>query len=793
VHENFIVAHVIVKGTVQGVGFRPFVYSLAEELHLRGSVRNAGGAVHIQAIGPAHAIDRLLQQLQSNAPPLAIIEEITTTYGAVPDNPPDDFSVLASSQDSNGDLRVPPDIATCNDCLAEIFDETDRRYLYPFTNCTNCGPRFTVIHSLPYDRSATTMSCFPMCENCESEYRDPLNRRFHAQPTACWICGPQLFFVDAYTCAVPTVRGTDVASRQRSSMEALGQAVSSLRRGDIVAIKGLGGFHLACDAFNHKAVLSLRQRKRRNGKPFAVMFRDIQQINEHCYLSDQEEKIVTSSRRPITLLTPKPGAAQGISCEVSNGLGTLGAMLPCMPLQHILLKEFGTPLVMTSGNIHEEPIAIGNREAILKLEKTADCFLINNRDIRCRFDDSVVRVVSGSPVQIRRARGYSPECINVPIRAQHTVLALGAQLKSTFTLLSKHQAYVSQHLGDATNVDTLAFLEQTLSHYEELLALRPEVVACDLHPDYMTTQLAERLSKEWGLPLLQVQHHHAHIVSCMAENGIADPVIGVAFDGSGYGDDHTVWGGEVLVCDFKDYRRVGRLSQVPLAGGEAAVRNPWRMAASHLHNAMMKGDKHAGSVLKSLEERIGDEQVAMVLAQMKRKLNSPLTSSCGRLFDAVSSIIGLCDRADFEGQAAMLLETHASTAAGTRRLAEQRDYVSQLGDLLEIDSAAILGSVLELASSPQISLDEIAFQFHRTLADAILQTCRKVAEQTSIGNICLSGGVFQNKLLTELVTEGLKKSDLVPITQHKVPPNDGGISLGQSVVASMHFQGGGSC
>lgn len=780
--DQLLRAQITVTGTVQGVGFRPFVFSLASKHALRGFVRNEGGAVHIEVVGrPAH-VDQFLIELKCDCPPLAKIDDVVVAYSKVSEEP-EDFSILQSSHASQTSLKVPPDAATCDQCLTEIRDPANRRYLYPFTNCTNCGPRFTVIESLPYDRHATTLKCFPMCAECQEEYGQPANRRFHAQPNACWICGPQLFFVSDPDEPVERTAGSDLGEMRQQGTRAIDKAIACLKAGEIVAIKGLGGFHLACDAANQQAVMRLRQRKRRNSKPFAVMFSQLDQLRSYCDASKSEEHLLTGVQRPIVLVRRKNLSSNALAADVSNELDSVGAMLPYTPLQHLLLERFGAPLVMTSGNLHEEPIAMGNREAIRRLADIADSFLLNDRDICCRFDDSVTRLISSAPVIIRRARGIAPETLTVPLAAKRTVLALGGQLKTTVTFLREKTAYMSQHLGDTSHIDTVVFLKQAVDHYKQLFDLEPQVLACDLHPDYQTTSLAEEWSRNLALPLVRVQHHHAHIASCMAEHGLVDPVIGVAFDGSGYGDDGTVWGGEFLLCDLDNYRRVGRFGAVAMPGSEAAVRNPWRMAVSYLHVLRKRRAQCADQLFATIERRLGRQQVSMVTAQIERSLNSPVTSSCGRLFDAVSSLTGICDCADFEGQAAMLLESKAYEYDGGADGAQAREYIKLHDDQVEIDAVGIIGRIGDLLVA-RAQTARVAYEFHRALADSTIAACRHIAENSGTGIVCLSGGVFQNKLLTELVVQGLEQTGLRSFLQRRVPPNDGGLSLGQAMVAA---------
>jgi hydrogenase maturation protein HypF len=763
---NLMLARINVSGTVQGVGFRPFVYGLAQSLGLQGMVSNRGGSVAIIVVGTKQILAQFTCRLRDESPALAVIEEIQVEWGSADEEPElTGFKILESSATDFSRLRVPFDSATCEDCLTELFNPADRRYQYPFINCTNCGPRFTIIDSLPYDRPATSMSCFAMCSDCQAEYDDPTNRRFHAQPNACWQCGPQLWDLD-------------------NSNDAIEHAIGLLQSGAILAIKGLGGFHLACDATNSAAVHNLRQRKRREGKPFALMFQNEEQLRTYASIDDQELELLTDRRRPIVLLKRSgANAEKPISEEVSSGLGWIGAMLPYTPLHHILTRRMGRPLVMTSGNLSEEPICVGNREATARLSQLSDGFILNNRDIRTRFDDSVIKVVDGLPALIRRSRSFSPEPLKLEIASEKCILAMGGQLKNTFTILQGDTAFISQHIGDMHSADTSDFFEETVQHFCSLFHLTPEIIACDLHPDYRTTRLAKRWSVQNDLPLIQTQHHHAHIASCMAEYGVKDQVIGVAFDGIGYGADGTVWGGELLLCDLLNFRKLGGIKQVPLLGGQMAVRNPWRMLLSYSLELEKDGWDQFKTLREDLLRRIDGQQINVAEGQYRNSLNSPLTSSCGRLFDAVASLLGLCDSASYEGQAAMMLESCAAESD------EKHDHDFELmrhPNECAMDGKLLIVEIFEKLRNGWKRCD-LALWFHQALAAQTRAACLEAARQYNLEMICLSGGVFQNKLLSELLASALRSDNLNVLMPKRVPANDGGLSLGQAAIACVNI------
>ncbi|MFC2057273.1 carbamoyltransferase HypF, partial [Chloroflexota bacterium] len=612
--------HISVWGVVQGVGFRPFVYQLATKYNLKGWVCNTSEDVKIEVEGEVEAIEQFLLALPEKAPLRANIENITTHRSQVKFKKYKKFEIRHSIAEEGKYQLVSPDIATCQDCLREILSSDNRRYCYPFTNCTNCGPRFTIIEDIPYDRSRTTMQHFQMCSECQMEYDDPLNRRFHAQPNACPKCGPTLELLDANGSSVTVDEPISVTSQL-------------LREGKIIAIKGLGGFLLACDATNEVAINLLRQRKMRPFKPLAIMVASIEEAKEHCYVTDEEEKLLTSPYSPIVLMKWKTSSLA--SPAVAPKLKYLGVMLPYTPLHHILLRETGLPLVMTSGNLSEEPIAKDNDEAVGRLSMIVDYFLVHNRDISACYDDSVTLVERGVSQIIRRARGYAPYPIHLNFSSQQ-ILGCGAELKGTFCLTKDEHAFLSQHIGDMENLETMEHFENTIALYKRLFRIEPNIIAYDLHPDYLATKYAqERAAESADIKLVPVQHHHAHIVSCMVDNGLESPVIGVALDGTGYGADGNVWGGEFLVADYQGFARMGHLEYLPLPGGALAIKKPFRTAIGYILSLLgetaLKQDLPFSMGVDSLEIDIIKKQVA-------QRINSPLTSSCGRLFDAVSAL-----------------------------------------------------------------------------------------------------------------------------------------------------------
>jgi hydrogenase maturation protein HypF len=754
-----------VRGVVQGVGFRPFVYRLAHQHSLAGWVRNASGSVEIEVEGQEKSLNAFLSALKTEAPPMARIEEVTAA--PLPPHGHTAFEIRESHPEAGQYQLVSPDIATCQPCQEEIFSSDDRRYHYPFTNCTNCGPRFTIIEDIPYDRPKTTMRRFKMCPECQREYDDPLDRRFHAQPNACPRCGPSLELVDS--------RGSAILCSN-----AIQEAVDLLSQGKILAIKGLGGFLLACDATSAAAVNVLRDRKRRPSKPLAVMLASLEEVRRHCFVTPEEERLLLSPQSPIVLLRWKEESS--VCRQVAPGIKYLGVMLPYTPLHHLLLKAASFPLIMTSGNLSEEPIAKDNDEALRRLGDIADYFLLHNRDIYAKYDDSVCLVEQGTPQVIRRARGYAPYPIVLPFKARQ-VLACGAEGKNTFCLTREQHAFLSQHIGDLENEETLEHFEHTIELYRRLFRVEPEIVAYDLHPEYLSTKYAMELKArhERQFKFVAVQHHHAHLAGCLAENNIQQTAIGVIFDGTGYGTDGTLWGGEFLVGDLKKFERVGHLQYVPMPGGAAAIKRPYRMALGYLYTLLGQDVSLEGLPILG---QVNTAELATIKHQLERQLNSPVTSSAGRLFDAVSALAGVRGTIDYEAQAAIELEMLApddlgGLDSGVYPFSIAEEEGRQVVKLAELVSA-VVAEVKSGAAAPLISA-----RFHRTMAQLIVRMCQLIAPERQTSLVVLSGGVFQNRLLFRLATDALRKEGFQVITHRLVPCNDGGISLGQAVIA--HF------
>ena len=754
---------ILVRGIVQGVGFRPFVYNLARRFELAGFVLNSSAGVTIEVEGDAAQIERFVGALSDEAPPLAHIEDVV--IGSLEPAGQLGFAIRDSVEEPGKLVPVSPDMSTCDDCLRDFLTPSNRRYGYPFTNCTNCGPRYTITRHIPYDRPLTTMACFPMCERCLAEYEDPADRRFHAQPNACPECGPVVALDSEF------LRGQD-------SLAAIREGRRLLREGRIVAIKGLGGFHLACDPFNEAAVRLLRERKKRSDKPFALMVADIASAETFCVVSEECRKALFSPRRPIVILPRKPDAP--LSPALAPGNNTLGLMLPYTPLHHLLFRESleeapeFAALVMTSGNVSEEPIVTGNREATARLGTIADAFLFHNRDIHTRVDDSVVRIFDGKERVLRRSRGFAP----FPVTLQFPVaeiLACGPELKNTFCLTKGHHAFLSQHIGDLENYETLVFFRETLERMKELFGIVPAVVAYDLHPQYLSTRFAQELT---GVEKIGVQHHHAHVASCMAENGVTSKVIGVAFDGTGFGADGKIWGGEFLIADFTGFERRAHFRYVRLAGGDTAVREPWRLALSYLVDTY-------GAAIESLDlplwQRIPAKKVANVRSMIERGINTVETSACGRLFDAVASIAGVRDDVNFEAQAAIELETCA-----WQGIDECYPFEISHVEPWQIDLRPAICAIVQDVCAGQAT-GRISAAFHNTIAAIIIEVCRRLRTAEGIDRVCLSGGTFQNFYLLDRAVAGLRREGFEVFLHAAVPPNDGGISLGQAVIANSRL------
>jgi hydrogenase maturation protein HypF len=746
-----------VRGIVQGVGFRPFVYQLALKNHLKGHVFNTSGDVTIVLEGNPEDVDSFIRQLRESPPPQSRIESIGLEE--LPVKGFQGFEITESRIREDEYQLVSPDIATCHTCLSEVFDPSDRRHQYPFTNCTNCGPRFTIIERMPYDRPNTTMEGFAMCPRCRKEYDDPNDRRFHAQPNACPVCGPSLKLADP--------SGNTLAG------DPLKAAVDFLKQGKILAIKGLGGFLLACDATEDRAVGLLRERKRRRFKPFAVMTRNIDEARKYCEISVEEEGLITSPQSPVVLLKSK-SSPKGLSSLIAPNTIYMGIMLPYTPLHHLLLKGADLPLVMTSGNISEEPIAAGNEEALQRLSGIADYFLMHNRGICSRYDDSVAMVVNKRMQLVRRARGFAPYPIQL-LSDSGMVLACGAEAKNSFCMTRGNHAFLSQHIGDLENLETLEHFEGMIDLYRELFHIKPEIAAYDMHPDYLSTGYALDLIKSGGLIGVPVQHHHAHIVSCMADNGISEPVIGAAFDGTGYGPDGTIWGGEFLLADYSDFKRLGHFEYIPLPGGKSAIEKPYRMALSYLFKVF---GHRAFELDIPFIRNSNREEMELIRRQIERKINTPSVSSCGRLFDAVSALLEIRKETDYEGQAAVELEAVADTEIDKGYPFE----TTVINGLKVVSFDRMFNAVIEEIRD-NVPISTIAGRFHRTIADVILTVCRMLVKENNINRVALSGGVFQNRLLLDLTTRLLEAEGMTAIIHHDVPANDGGIALGQAVIA----------
>jgi len=882
-----------ITGIVQGVGFRPFVYNLAVDRGLRGWVLNASDGVYTVVEGDADTVATFPAAIRELAPPMAVVEDIIAEE--VEPEGFADFSIRASRAEEGAMTLVSPDIATCPDCLAELSAPGDRRFRYPFINCTNCGPRFTIIGDVPYDRPMTSMRDFPMCPECAEEYGDPRDRRFHAQPDACFVCGPRLYLnvgsgegrgdamlgqsspgalgdVGASRRATPTppaelrvasprpspasssapqprtptpaldpswAWGSNLETSPRPhrdrdaeaarSDDIIAAAAGILHDGGVLAIKGLGGFHLACDATNAAAVTALRERKRRWGKPLAIMVPDLEAAREYCEVNDLEAELLAGSVRPIVLLrklpdtaesesvgvpravpqrgeaddnaegvSPAEGPPQGLSEHgtptdslapgVADGLREVGVMLPYTPLHHLLLAAVGgRPLVMTSGNLSDEPIATDNAEALDRLAPIADAFLLHDRAILSRYDDSVVRVVGDIVEQVRRSRGYAPFPITLPFETDTDILAAGPEQKNTFTLLTGRYAFVSQHIGDLENAETLAGFEDTVALYRRLFRIQPEIIAHDLHPEYLSTK--------WALaqpePKVGVQHHHAHIVSVTAEHGIAEKVAGISFDGTGYGEDGRIWGGEVLIADWSGYERFAHLRYVPMPGGGAAIKRPARMALGTLAELGLL--EHPGAT--PLRSRLALAEETTLLRMIERGVNSPLTSSMGRLFDSVAALIDITDDARYEGEAAILLEAAADPSAeGSYEFgllgADGAAVGVDAADIppadhrlpLTIDSTPVLSAVLDDVAAG-IPMGVISTRFHRAVVGCIVRVGILATRRAGTHHVALAGGVFMNRLVLGEAVRELRLAGLDPLTHVRLPVNDGAVSFGQAVVA----------
>lgn len=766
----FANATIRVQGIVQGVGFRPFVWRMANACQLVGSVRNDADGVLIRVWGHSRDIESFLQRIEQEAPPLANIDTVKCIARHNAEPAPESFRILHSKA---GRVRtdIAADSATCSDCLREILDSSDRRFGYPFTNCTHCGPRLSIVRAIPYDRANTSMAAFPLCARCQAEYENPADRRFHAQPNACPDCGPQLWLED---------------SRGRVTVEPAGDSIRAaarlLQKGRILAIKGIGGIHLACDASCPEVVERLRQRKGREGKAFALMARDPDMVRRHAHLDDISEQILSSVAAPIVIL---PSQHEELAPGIAPGQDTLGFMLPYSPLHHLLMREMTHPVVLTSANSSEEPQCISNTEARKRLAGIADYLLLHDRGIVTRLDDSVVRVIAEQPRLLRRARGYAPQPIPLPagITAARRVLAMGAELKSTFCLVTEQKAIVSQHLGNLENAATWTEYRKMLEHYQTLYDFRPELIVVDKHPGYLSTQFGKALAAQADIPLLEVQHHHAHIAACMAEHRLdaaSPPVLGIVLDGLGYGDDVSIWGAEFLLADYQCCERLASIDPIPLIGGSKAMREPWRNTYAWLNSSLD---------WEWLCQEFGDLELMHFLQgkplrninlMIEKGINSPLASSAGRLFDAVAGALNICrEGISFEGQAAIELESLASRVFQAE--AASAYTLNGAGNRLHFKHLW-----LELLKDLQngVSRAAISARFHHGLSQGVALMATKLCQKHNVNRVILSGGVFQNKLLLEAVTHLLEERSLKVMSPMQFPANDGGISLGQAVMGA---------
>ena len=791
-----------VRGLVQGVGFRPTVWRLANELELKGNVRNDGEGVLIKILATKQTTEKFIQQLLAECPPLARIDSIESvpstdqvsneiTHKGSHEINNRDFQIIKSASTEIG-TGVIADAATCADCQHELFDATDRRFGYPFLNCTHCGPRFSIIRHIPYDRANTSMSEFKLCDNCLTEYENPADRRFHAQPTACENCGPTVWLCDN--------KGEIIASTYPIT-----DAAEQLKQGAIVAIKGIGGIHLACDASNSEAIKSLRQRKNRPHKPLALMARNLEQIERYCDVSTLEAETLSGPAAAIVILETHKDThdteplpidrlpidrlpIDQLAAGIAPGQKHWGFMLPYSPLHHLLMAELEHPIVLTSGNRSDEPQCIDNDDAIKRLSDIADCFLLHDRPIENRIDDSVVRQINGEIQVMRRARGYAPGHITLPVGFKNhpPILALGGELKSTFCLFKDGHAILSQHMGDLEDARTFDDYQKNIRLYQDLYAFEADVIVTDKHPEYLSTKLGLQWTDESETSLIQVQHHHAHIAACMLDNNIdldEGCVIGVAFDGLGFGDDGTLWGGEFLLADYQHYQRLAHLKPVVMPGGTQAMREPWRNTWSQLRSVFgwdEFSEQYAGL---ALSQALNDKPVKTLQQMINKGINSPLTSSAGRLFDAVAAATGLApQQCSFEGQAAMALET-AIDKATLEQPSSYRFELDRQQAIYQLDPAPLWTNLLDDLTN-KTSAGIIAARFHRGLAQAIIDTASLLASEHQIHRIALSGGVFQNRTLFELVVAGLEKNKLQVLAHHQVPANDGGLALGQAAIAA---------
>ncbi len=756
-----IAVKIYVAGIVQGVGFRPFIYNIAKRNKLVGQIYNNSKGVIIEAEGEKINVDKLIFAIKNEAPPLASIRELETEF--INSTGLNDFFIKESKLAEDKLTLISPDISVCDDCLEELKNPEDRRFEYPFINCTNCGPRYTIIKDVPYDRPQTTMNVFQMCPECKKEYENPDNRRFHAQPIACKKCGPTLMLKDN--------KGKII-----SSENLIKKAVSLIKQGFILAIKGLGGYHLACDAQNTIAVRNLRKRKLRIDKPFAVMIPSIEWLDKLCIYTPKEKELLTDIRRPIVLIKRKKDCPVAVDVAPQNNY--IGLMLPYTPLHKLIMESYNVPLVMTSANISEEPIAYQDDDAFERLKNIADYFLIHDREVYIRCDDSVAAVLGNKKTILRRARGYVPTPVELPFNVEKQVLAVGAHLKNTFCFLKNKYAFISHHIGDLENLPTMKSFKQGILHFKKIFDLNPELIVHDLHPDYLSTKYA--LDKK-DCNKVAVQHHHAHIVSCMVENNLNEKVIGVAFDGTGLGTDGNIWGGEFLIADYFSFERFAHFEYFALPGGELAIKQPWRTAYSILYKLY---NFNNGEISKERFDFLKDKNYEIVSRMLEKNINSPLTSAAGRLFDAVSALCDIRTEVNYEAQAAIELQM----------IADEKEKGSYKFDIInnnetnKVSFAKMISGIINDLKS-DIPKSKISAKFHNTIARVILETAKLIHKQRGINKVILSGGVFQNSLLCDKTLTLLKKNNFEVFTHSNVPPNDGGISLGQAVIGYFkHFK-----
>ncbi|MBE8987471.1 carbamoyltransferase HypF [Nostoc sp. LEGE 12450] len=770
-----------VRGTVQGVGFRPTVYRLAKACGLYGDVCNDGQGVLIRVSGSEEALTEFVARLQTECPPLAKINQLTR----IPYEGKFNFNNFVISTSVNNAIKteIVPDAATCPQCRQEIFDPFSRFYRYPFTNCTHCGPRLSIIRAIPYDRCNTSMSAFVICPECAKEYDDVENRRFHAQPVACHVCGP--------TAWLERADGKSVTASMFSMLDDVDAVCTLLQKGEIVAIKGLSGIHLACDATQETVVQKLRQRKKRYHKPFALMARDIEIIEQYCTVNAKEKELLTSSAAPIVLL--QATGKKLVAPSVASGQNTLGFMLPYTPLHHLILRRMNRPIVLTSGNLADEPQCIDNDEAREKLGTIADYFLFHNREIINRVDDSVV--IIGDKVQtIRRARGYAPASISLPLGFDNVpqILAMGSELKNTFCLLRQGEAILSQYLGDLESAAAFNAYQETLNLYLNLFEHTPEVIAIDKHPEYFSSKLGKELADTNQIPIHQIQHHHAHIAACMAENGIplnSPPVLGIALDGLGYGDNSTLWGGEFLLADYRKFQRLATFKPVAMIGGEQAIYQPWRNTYAQLIAANLWDDCQQQYADLEIVKLLNKKPLKLLNQLIEKKINSPPASSVGRLFDAVAAAIGICpEECSYEGQAAIAMEAIVDVSSlNNDKEALIYPFSFSFSDSIYCIDSRPMWQALLYDLQQQIPQPVIAAKFHKGLANAIVEMVKHLRQENPIHQVALTGGVFQNCILLQQVSKRLETLGIKVLTHSLVPANDGGLSLGQAVIAAAQL------